>query len=199
MSIQYQGLIFKCLDEALFEWPTEETIKVIDFCHKHKMDLCEVINLFRDAWVKKHFGFQPISTKDEAPLRLEIDNLFAGTALSSTESTQKPQPTRDSAKDEAVRANDIISKLHEIEQQKTIYNIHNCNAGWGIIFYEPSLDKGNFRDALTVDRYYATFEEAIDAEYKRLTLAGQSSAQEGSTKDMQDSSQSQALHMEGER
>ena len=67
---------------------------------------------------------------------------------------------------------DTMDKLHYIENSNTvfnpIYNIHYCNSGVGIIFYDPTKDTGNFREALTVHKYYETFEDCIDAEYERL-------------------------------
>jgi len=75
----------------------------------------------------------------------------------------------------------ILQKLHKIEEQKSIYDIHYCRAGIGIIFYEPpegydinqkfndSRNKDYWRKYLTVNRYYPTFEEMIKAEYKRLS------------------------------
>ena len=77
-----------------------------------------------------------------------------------------------------------LDKLHTIEAVKTIYNIHYCRAGVGFCFYDPEKDPQEFRDrliygvnvpedigwtkALTTDRYYKTFEEAVSAEYERL-------------------------------
>lgn len=67
---------------------------------------------------------------------------------------------------------DTMDKLHYIEDSNVIfnpiYNIHYCNAGVGIIFYDPTKDTGNFRDALTVHKYYENFEDCVDAEYQRL-------------------------------
>jgi len=69
----------------------------------------------------------------------------------------------------------ILEKLHKIEEQKTIYNIHYCNAGVGFLFYYPEKDIGrskhgrtSFMNALSVEEYYPTFEEAVEAEYARL-------------------------------
>lgn len=73
----------------------------------------------------------------------------------------------------------IMQKLHKIEEVKTIYNIHYCNAGVGISFFDPpegykmpkyndSINKDYWRKYLTVDKYYSTFEECIKAEFKRL-------------------------------
>jgi len=58
----------------------------------------------------------------------------------------------------------ILDKLHWIENVKTIYNIHYCRAGVGFIFHYP--EKGG----LSVDGYYPTFEEAVDAEYQKCRL-----------------------------
>ena len=68
----------------------------------------------------------------------------------------------------------ILEKLHEIEKRKCIYNIHYCYAGVGIIFYdankcEEALD---YKKGLTIDQYYKTFEECIEAEYDNLNIGG---------------------------
>ena len=83
----------------------------------------------------------------------------------------------------------ILEKLHKIEEIKTIYDIHYCNAGIGFMFYYPEKvenpeithkvkigDKTidterpeKWRTGLSVDKYYPTFEEAVEAEYKNLT------------------------------
>ena len=70
----------------------------------------------------------------------------------------------------------ILEKLHEIENAKIIYDIHYCRAGIGFLFYEPptTLDvpenmyPKNWKDYLVVERYYDTFEEAVESEYKKL-------------------------------
>ena len=83
----------------------------------------------------------------------------------------------------------ILKKLHEIENKKCIYDIHYCRAGVGFIFYYPKMvrnlpneikniggllvDTGrpeNWRQGLQVDRYYPTFEKAVEGEYKKLKL-----------------------------
>ncbi len=72
-----------------------------------------------------------------------------------------------------------LFKLHKIEDATTIYNIHYCRAGVGFCFYEPpddfeiefSYDSCEWRKYLNVHAYYPTFEEAVDAEYRRLGLA----------------------------
>ena len=61
-----------------------------------------------------------------------------------------------------------LEKLHFIEKHKHIYDIHYCRAGIGFIFYYPKLDKGNYKEALAVENYYPTFEEAVDAEYNLI-------------------------------
>lgn len=74
--------------------------------------------------------------------------------------------------------------LHEIESVATIYNIHYCNAGVGIQFYEESRDPKIFetqtvagiemqkdvgwRKGLVIYKYYPTFEDAVKGEYERL-------------------------------
>jgi hypothetical protein len=68
-----------------------------------------------------------------------------------------------------------LQKLHRIEKEKTIYDIHWCRAGVGIIFWEPpkgykkseySVDE--WRNYLIVDQYYSSFVRCINAEYKRI-------------------------------
>lgn len=62
-----------------------------------------------------------------------------------------------------------LDKLHTIEEAKTIYNIHYCNAGIGFqFFYGNNPHADNFKDYLTVDMYYPSLEEAIEGEWKRL-------------------------------
>lgn len=68
-----------------------------------------------------------------------------------------------------------LDKLHAIEEKKTIYDIHYCNAGIGFIFYYPvegdtleGKPPANWKEGLSVHKYYPTFEEAVDAEYARL-------------------------------
>ena len=75
----------------------------------------------------------------------------------------------------------ILEKLHAIEKAKTIYNIHYCNAGVGFVFYYPDKvpepERVNvmtnrpikWEEGLSVERYYPTFEEAVEAEYENLT------------------------------
>lgn len=69
----------------------------------------------------------------------------------------------------------ILNKLHEIEKKKCIYNIHYCKAGIGMIFFDPPDDfkeidplKDIWKKYLTVEKYYPTFEEMIEAEFKKL-------------------------------
>ena len=68
----------------------------------------------------------------------------------------------------------ILEKLHEIEKKKCIYDIHYCKAGVGFLFYYKEKDKTekwerNIPDnGISIDRYYQTFEEATEAEYKKL-------------------------------
>jgi len=61
-----------------------------------------------------------------------------------------------------------LEKLHEIEKQKSIYDIHYCNGGVGFIFYYPEKDDGDWKKALSVENYYPTFEKAVEAEYGKL-------------------------------
>lgn len=66
----------------------------------------------------------------------------------------------------------ILQKLKVIEKAKCIYNIHYCKAGVGFVFYEEELPLGlvskRFRDRLTIHKYYSTFTQAVNGEYKRL-------------------------------
>lgn len=66
----------------------------------------------------------------------------------------------------------IVEMLHEIEEKKCIYNIHYCNAGVGFNFYDgPSsiIEAGeNWREYLSTDKYYPTFEEAVKGEWDRI-------------------------------
>jgi len=72
------------------------------------------------------------------------------------------------------RENTTLDKLHAIEKAKNIYDIHYCRAGIGFLFYDPpegfetNLQYDDWKEYLTVDTYYKTFEQAVDAEYKRL-------------------------------
>lgn len=79
----------------------------------------------------------------------------------------------------------VLQMLHAIEKAKNIYDIHYCRAGVGIVFYYPEKDPGGTRDvhigtikfqtrddswrqALSVDKYYPTFEAMVKAEYKKI-------------------------------
>ena len=63
----------------------------------------------------------------------------------------------------------IIEMLHEIEKRKCIYNIHWCNSGIGIQFYDGPDDIGeDWRKYIHCSKYYSTFEEAVETEYKKL-------------------------------
>ena len=65
-----------------------------------------------------------------------------------------------------------IEKLHAIEEARCIYNIHYCKAGIGFCFYVNQKDVDgsdhSWKKNLETDRYYPTFEEAVDAEFERL-------------------------------
>lgn len=69
---------------------------------------------------------------------------------------------------------ETLEKLHKIEKEKSIYDIHYCKAGVGFLFYEPPKDfkierpSDEWRKYLTVSRYHLTFEEAVGAEFKNL-------------------------------
>lgn len=62
----------------------------------------------------------------------------------------------------------ILDKLHKIEKVKCLCNIHYCRAGVGFVFYYPEKEVIFWRDALSVSKYYKTFEEAVEAEYNKL-------------------------------
>lgn len=73
-----------------------------------------------------------------------------------------------------------LEKLHRIEKEKSIYDIHYCRAGVGFVFYEPpnghdinkrfndSINRDYWRKYLKVDKYYPTFTKAVNAEYRNL-------------------------------
>jgi hypothetical protein len=65
---------------------------------------------------------------------------------------------------------EVLTKLKELDEKKTIYNIHRCNAGWGIIFYHPDKDSGDFKQALSVDRYYSSFEAMVEGEWQKQQI-----------------------------
>lgn len=71
-----------------------------------------------------------------------------------------------------------LEALHNLETC-TLYDIMFRNAGVGMMFYYPEkvpnniLPEGrtppkNWEQGLSVQRYYPTFEECVDAEYARL-------------------------------
>jgi len=62
----------------------------------------------------------------------------------------------------------VMDMLHAIEKERCIYNIHYCKIGVGFVFYDPEEDKGDYRAALSIERYYPTFEEAVKVECERL-------------------------------
>lgn len=62
----------------------------------------------------------------------------------------------------------ILEKLHKIEEEKCVYNIHYCKAGVGFCFYDEDRDMGNWKEALVTRGYYDSFEEAVVAEYNKL-------------------------------
>lgn len=94
----------------------------------------------------------------------------------------------------------VLQMLHAIEKAKNIYDIHYCRAGVGIVFYYPEKDPGGTRDvhigaikfqtrddswkqALSVDKYYPTFEAMVEAEYKKIQEGKMAKAlKEGSVK-----------------
>lgn len=66
----------------------------------------------------------------------------------------------------------LIKKLEEIanSQGMTIYNICHRNAGWAVQFHDKKKQKESkdFREGLTIHKYYATFGIAIKEELERL-------------------------------
>jgi len=70
------------------------------------------------------------------------------------------------------RSIETMKMLHEIEEKKCIYNVHYCNAGIGFSFYEGpnSIDEAgeNWRNYLSTDKYYPTFEDAVKGEWDRI-------------------------------
>ena len=70
----------------------------------------------------------------------------------------------------------ILEKLHAIEQAKVIYDIHYCMAGIGFIFFYPERigvgQEQQWQRGLSVQRYYPSFEEAVEAEYTALETGG---------------------------
>lgn len=68
----------------------------------------------------------------------------------------------------------VLEKLHKIEERKCVYNIHYCKAGVGFCFYEEDKDTGDWREswgeALVTRGYHESFEEAVEAEYKKLKM-----------------------------
>jgi hypothetical protein len=81
-----------------------------------------------------------------------------------------PGPSTDKA--------DALEKLAWIEQNSRIYAILYRNAGVGMQFYEgpeAALDGRDetWRQHLVIRSYYKDFQEAVDAEYRRLSAAGE--------------------------
>ena len=64
-----------------------------------------------------------------------------------------------------------LDMLHELEKHKCVYNIHYCRAGIGFCFWMES-ETENWRDGLYTDKYYPTFEEAVQAEYDKMLKEG---------------------------
>lgn len=65
---------------------------------------------------------------------------------------------------------DTLAMFHAIEAQKIIYNIHYCRAGVGFIFYDgPTEPPDDWRKHLVVKTYHPTFEDAVQAEFNRLS------------------------------
>jgi len=73
---------------------------------------------------------------------------------------------------------DRLEKL-ALKQRTVIYNIHKCNAGWGIQWHEQDrednpprwatyIGKDSWRNGLVTYRYYDTFEKMILDETIRL-------------------------------
>lgn len=68
----------------------------------------------------------------------------------------------------------VLKMLHEIEKKKSIYNIHYCGAGVGFIFYEgpeilpAEILPADWKRFLTVEKYYPTFENAVQEEWDKI-------------------------------
>ena len=129
---------------------------------------------------------------------VDLANTFPpGRPLELTEAGKLVRAAIDKAVADVV--GDTMTKLAVIEQapDRTIYDIHYCNAGVGIMFYFPSKDpdrearkeresaaakvsteeymrvceenQGAYKVGLSVERYYPTFAKCIAAEHERLT------------------------------
>ena len=66
-----------------------------------------------------------------------------------------------------------IEKLDALGREKglVIYNIHQCNAGWGVCWYEggPIESRSTiWKDKLRTYQYYPTVAEMVEAETKRV-------------------------------
>jgi len=74
-----------------------------------------------------------------------------------------------------------MKKLDKIKEHKVLYNIVFRNIGVALQFYDATKVKPNksyypaaeyWKAGLTIDKYYPTLEEAIDAEYKIIIGGG---------------------------
>lgn len=67
-----------------------------------------------------------------------------------------------------------LEKLHKIEDKRCIYDIHYCKAGVGFVIYYSEKDSTEIwasniqNNGLNCEKYYPTFEKAVEAEYKKL-------------------------------
>lgn len=94
--------------------------------------------------------------KDKEERKLEIDSTCGKMNVDEKEVEVKKELT-------------IIDKLHAIEENKRVYSISYRNAGVGFLFFDSDFElTDKWRDNLTIERYYKTFEDAVNAEYKRL-------------------------------
>ena len=74
-----------------------------------------------------------------------------------------------------------IDQLEELVNRDgaTIYNIHHCNAGWGISFHEQrrqfasKKDTKDFREGLVTYGYHESVSAAVAAEIDRINLITQ--------------------------
>ena len=57
----------------------------------------------------------------------------------------------------------ILKKLHAIEKARTVCDIHYCRAGVGFLCLRTATDGPAWTP--TVQRYYPSFEKAVESEY----------------------------------
>ena len=52
--------------------------------------------------------------------------------------------------------------IDEINEYEIIYDIHQCNAGWGFVLYRPVEEGESWRRGLHVEFYRPTLRQATD-------------------------------------